>query len=191
MRRALGDTGYTQLSIFHEVVSMIRDSYVDPVNMDRTLDAAESGLLEALDGDSGYLDADDFKTLQTGKRAAADTGIVLGRRFGFLTVVATRPDLGTLNHTALTLEAMAHRGVQLAGLVVGSWPADPDLAQRCNLRDLETLAARPLAGALPAGAGALTAPEFLLAARTGLSPAFGGIFDAATFRETHQKGAIP
>lgn len=92
MRRALGDTGYTQLSIFHEVVSMIRESYVDPVNMDRTLDAAESGLLEALDGDSGYLDVDDFKTLQTGKRAAADTGIVLGRRFGFLTVVATRPD---------------------------------------------------------------------------------------------------
>ena len=42
MRRALGDTGYTQLSIFHEVVSMIRDSYVDPVNMDRTLAAAES-----------------------------------------------------------------------------------------------------------------------------------------------------
>ena len=92
MRRALGDTGYTQLSIFHEVVSMIRDSYVDPVNMDRTLDAAESGLLEALDGDSGYLDVEDFKTLQAGKRAPAETGIVLGRRFGFLTVVATRPD---------------------------------------------------------------------------------------------------
>ena len=91
MRRALGDTGYTQLSIFHEVVSMIRESYVDPVNMDRTLDAAASGLLEALDGDSGYLDVDEFKALQTGKRAAADTGIVLGRRFGFLTVVATRP----------------------------------------------------------------------------------------------------
>ena len=58
MRRALGDTGYTQLSIFHEVVSMIRETYVDPVNMDRTLDAAESGLLEALDGDSGYLGAE-------------------------------------------------------------------------------------------------------------------------------------
>ena len=91
MRRALGDTGYTQLSIFHEVVSMIRDSYVDPVNMDRTLDAAESGLLEALDGDSGYLDVDDFKLLQAGKRASADTDIILDRRFGFLTVVATRP----------------------------------------------------------------------------------------------------
>lgn len=91
MRRALGDTGYTQLSIFHEVVSMIRDSYVDPVNMDRTLDAAESGLLEALDGDSGYLDADEFKALLSGKRQAGETGIILGRRFGFLTVVATWP----------------------------------------------------------------------------------------------------
>ncbi len=92
MRQALGDTGYTQLSIFHEVVSMIRDSYVDPVNMDRTLDAAESGLLEALDGDSGYIEPDEFKALQTARPAPADTGIVLGRRFGFLTVVATRPD---------------------------------------------------------------------------------------------------
>ena len=91
MRKALGDTGYTQLSIFHEVVSMIRETYVDPVNMDRTLEAAEAGLLEALDGDSGYLDATEFKELQSGKRGVADTGIVLGRRFGFLTVVATRP----------------------------------------------------------------------------------------------------
>ncbi|MEO8359679.1 MAG: S41 family peptidase [Vicinamibacteria bacterium] len=92
MRKALGDTGYTQLSIFHEVVSMIRDTYVDPVNMDRTLDAAESGLLEALDGDSGYLEPDEYKVLLAGKHASADTGIILGRRFGFLTVVATRPD---------------------------------------------------------------------------------------------------
>jgi carboxyl-terminal processing protease len=92
MRKALGDTGYTQLTIFHEVVNMIRLTYVDPVNMDRTLDAAESGLLESLDGDSGYLDAQDFKTAQMGKRAVGTTGIVLGRRFGFLTVVATLPN---------------------------------------------------------------------------------------------------
>ncbi len=91
MRRALGDTGYTQLSIFHEVVSMVRESYVDPVNMDRTLDAAESGLLEALDGDSGYFGAEDFKAIQAAKRAPVETGIILGRRFGFLTIVATRP----------------------------------------------------------------------------------------------------
>jgi dethiobiotin synthetase len=48
------------------------------------------------------------------------------------------------------------------------------------------LAARPLAGALPAGAGSLDAPDFLLAARTGLSAAFGGTFDARAFRERAQ-----
>lgn len=100
-------------------------------------------------------------------------------------VVVARPGLGTLNHTALTLEAMAHRGVQLAGVVLGEWPEQPDLAMRSNIEDLETISARPLAGALPAGAGGLDPAEFLLAAREGLSPAFGGAFSAATFRDTH------
>lgn len=99
-------------------------------------------------------------------------------------LVVADPKLGTLNHTALTLESMASRGVDLAGVVLGSWPSDPDLAMRSNLRDLETLAARPLAGALPAGAGGLDAPEFLLAARAGLGPTLGGSFDAARFRQT-------
>jgi dethiobiotin synthetase len=97
-------------------------------------------------------------------------------------LVVVDPSLGTLNHTALTLEAMAHRGLALAGIVIGAWPAEPDLACRSNVRDLETLAARPLAGALPAGAGTLDGAEFLLAARAGLAPALGGTFDAADFR---------
>ncbi len=97
-------------------------------------------------------------------------------------LVTVDPALGTLNQTALTLEAMAHRGLRLAGVVVGAWPREPDLACRSNIRDLEMLAARPLAGALVAGAGALAAPEFLLAARRGLGPALGGTFDAADFR---------
>ena len=93
------------------------------------------------------------------------------------------PALGTLNQTALTLEAMARRGLEPAGVVLGSWPEQPDLAMRCNIRDLETLAARPLVGALRAAAGTLDAPEFLLAARAGLGPALGGVFDAAAFRD--------
>ena len=97
-------------------------------------------------------------------------------------LVVVDPALGTLNHTALTLEAMAHRGLRLAGVVIGAWPALPALACRSNVRDLETLAARPLAGAVPAGAGAMHPAEFLLAAGAGLSPALGGTFDAADFR---------
>ncbi len=109
----------------------------------------------------------------------------LARELDAPVLLVADPALGTLNHTALTLESMASRGVEPAGIVLGSWPVapdEPDLAMRCNIRDLETLAARPLAGALPAGAAALDAPEFLLAALSGLSPAFGGVFDPAAFR---------
>ena len=100
-------------------------------------------------------------------------------------LVVVHASLGTLNHTALTLEALAHRGLRLAGVVIGAWPAEPDLASRCNLRDLETLAARPLGGALEDGAGGLDPAEFLLAARVGLGPGLGGAFDARDFRQRH------
>ena len=106
----------------------------------------------------------------------------LAHELGAPVLVVTEPGLGTLNHTALTLEAMAHRGLELAGVVLGTWPLEPDLACRSNVRDLETLAARPLAGAMPAGAGTLDAAEFLLVARAGLGPALGGTFHAADFR---------
>ncbi|MBW3551414.1 MAG: FAD-dependent oxidoreductase, partial [Proteobacteria bacterium] len=81
----------------------------------------------------------------------------------------TEPGLGTLNATALTLEAMAHRGLDLAGLVIGAWPDEPGLAERSNVADLEMLAARPLLGALPDGLAGRTG--FADAARAGLAPA--------------------
>jgi dethiobiotin synthetase len=111
----------------------------------------------------------------------------LARALRMPVLVVAGPQLGTLNHTALTLEALANRGVELSGVVIGSWPSDPGLAERSNLRDLETLAARPLLGALPAGAGALDAPAFLEVARAGLSPQLGGTFDARAFRRTWEE----
>jgi dethiobiotin synthetase len=99
-------------------------------------------------------------------------------------LVVTGPGLGTLNHTALTLEALAGRGVELSGIVLGSWPVVPGIAERSNLRDLETLAARPLLGAMPAGSGALAAPAFLEVARESLGAQLGGTFSAAEFQGT-------
>jgi dethiobiotin synthetase len=110
----------------------------------------------------------------------------LAHRLQAPVLVVARAGLGTLNATALTLEALAHRGLELSGVVIGSWPADPDLAARCNIRDLETLAARPLAGALPERAGLLDQAAFRAAASAGLGPAYGGTFDAADFRDRHQ-----
>jgi dethiobiotin synthetase len=93
-------------------------------------------------------------------------------------LVVTAAGLGTLNHTALTLEALATRKLACAGVVVGSWPADPGLAERCNLDDLVTVAGGPLAGLLPEGLGDVEPDVFLAAARRGLAPGFGGTFGA-------------
>jgi dethiobiotin synthetase len=101
-------------------------------------------------------------------------------------LVVVRAGLGTLNATALTLEALAHRGLELSGVVIGSWPQSPDLAARANIRDLEMLAARPLAGALAEAIGALDPGAFLAAARAGIGAAYGGSFDAADFRRRHE-----
>ena len=75
------------------------------------------------------------------------------------TVVVTRPNLGSLNHTLLTLEALHHRGVRVSGVVLGSWPAHPDPVQESNrdyLEHLPDVGGRriPLLGAVPAGWGA-------------------------------------
>ena len=83
-------------------------------------------------------------------------------------IVVVRAGLGTLNHTALTCEALRARGVRCAGIVVGEWPDDPDLAATCNLDDLPVYAGAPLLGRLPAGAGALDAGAFLAVAQEGL-----------------------
>ena len=89
-------------------------------------------------------------------------------------LVVVAAGLGTLNHTALTCEALAARRLELAGVAIGSWPREPGLAERENLSDLETLIGRPLAAVLPAGSGALTREEFRAVARAGLSPRLGG-----------------
>ena len=105
----------------------------------------------------------------------------LAAGLGAPVLVVTVAGLGTLNHTALTLTALSTRGLDCAGVVIGAWPCEPDLAARCNLADLRTIAGRPLSGALREGAGTLHAEGFLAMARAGLAPALGGEFDPAEF----------
>ena len=64
----------------------------------------------------------------------------LAAALGAALVVVVRPGLGTLNHTALTLEAARSRGLAVAGLVVSGWPADPGVTERTNLDRLEAMA---------------------------------------------------
>lgn len=74
-------------------------------------------------------------------------------------VVVARSALGTLNHTMLTREAVARRGIPMLGVVLGAWPASPGLIEVTNR---EHFAALPegLVGVIPQGAPARGAEEF-------------------------------
>jgi len=82
----------------------------------------------------------------------------LAVELGAAALVAVTAELGTLNHAALTLEALAAQGVPCAGLVIGSWPARPGLVETSNRSALASLA--PVRAALPAGAGSMDAADF-------------------------------
>ena len=69
--------------------------------------------------------------------------------------------LGTLNTAALTAEALASRSVPLLGVVIGSWPTEPGLAEESNLIDLPRVTGAPLWGRIPEGAGAMGRADFL------------------------------
>jgi dethiobiotin synthetase len=96
-------------------------------------------------------------------------------------LVVADPGLGTLNATALTAEALARRGIECAGVVVGRWPVEPDLATRCNLIDLPVAAGAPLLGVLPDGLGAADPDTFLDVARRSLAPWLDGDFETEVF----------
>jgi dethiobiotin synthetase len=73
-------------------------------------------------------------------------------------LVVVAPGLGTLNHTALTLEALAAQGIPCAGLVIGAWPREPGPAEAGNLDALGRLAL--VRAVLPACAASVSAEEF-------------------------------
>src|SRR6185436_840215 len=75
--RVLGDTSYGQLAVFNEVVRLVLEGYVEPVNLDRAMAGARLGLTDALDGDSAYLDADEWKLFQQPSKDDADIGVTL------------------------------------------------------------------------------------------------------------------
>ncbi|MFE2076771.1 dethiobiotin synthase [Streptomyces misionensis] len=104
------------------------------------------------------------------------------RLLGAPVLIVATAGLGTLNTTELTARELRRRDLEPAGVVIGSWPADPDLATRCNVADLPEVAGAPLLGAVPAGAGSLPPADFRAKAPAWLAPRLDGTWDAAAFR---------
>lgn len=112
---------------------------------DLVLVEGSGGVLVELDGQGRNI-AD--LTERIGRDADPNVGVVL----------VGRPDLGTLNHTLLSLEALYRRGVRVLGTVLGSWPSNPQTLHETN-RDYivnihtEDGTSIPLLGTIPLGWG--------------------------------------
>jgi len=104
-------------------------------------------------------------------RLDAEGGTVadVAAELGAPVLLVVRAGLGTLSATALAAEALRARALACAGVVIGAWPAEPDLAARCNLGDLPAYAGVPVTGRLPEGAGALGRRAFLAMAMEAIS----------------------
>ena len=96
-------------------------------------------------------------------------------------LVVASAGLGTLNTTELTARELRARRLDVLGVVLGSWPNDPDLASRCNVTDLPEVTGASLLGAVPEGAGRLRPAAFRTAAPSWLAPPLGGTWNADTF----------
>jgi carboxyl-terminal processing protease len=84
---------YRPLSLFTEVLTLVKSNYVESVDMKPLFAGAYSGMTEAMDPFSEYVPPEKmaaFNAAQSAKekKEALDTGIVLARKFGYPVVVA-------------------------------------------------------------------------------------------------------
>ncbi|WP_433663534.1 dethiobiotin synthase [Nocardia sp. CA-128927] len=150
--------------------------YPDPLAPDtaaRRAGLPELTLAETVAGIDALADAD--LTLVEGAggllvRLGDFTLLDLAQKLGAPVLLVTAAGLGTLNHTELTTRALQSAGVRCAGLVIGSWPAEPDLAAECNRVDLPRVTGVDIVGTIPAGTGSWDRERFTAAAPGWFTP---------------------
>ena len=100
-------------------------------------------------------------------------------------LIVTRPGLGTLNHTALTVESARKRGLDVIGIVINRFPTSPGLAERTNPELIARMTGVPIAGVFPSDPS-LSVEEGRTGgirelARSAFAPSLGGTFDFQEF----------
>lgn len=64
-------------------------------------------------------------------------------------LIVTRPNLGTLNHTFLTLESAKKRGLDVAGIVISNFPWNPGLPEQTNPELILSMTGDNILGVIP------------------------------------------
>ena len=92
--QAVGRTGvtpedpYRHIGVFSEVLSRIKGEYVEEPDMKLVTMGAINGLLESIDPYASYLNKDQYEQyLKQKDQPRADVGLILSKRFGYISVV--------------------------------------------------------------------------------------------------------
>jgi carboxyl-terminal processing protease len=92
-RSADQSDNYKQLGVFSDVVARIKSDYVEEPDMKSVTLGAMNGLLEAVDPFASYLSPEQYKDYVANKDVKKpDVGLVLSKKFGYMSVVGTVPD---------------------------------------------------------------------------------------------------
>jgi dethiobiotin synthetase len=77
----------------------------------------------------------------------------LARWLGLPMVVVSRPGLGTINHTVMTVKTLQGAGLPVVGVIINQYPEHPNLAARTNPDIIEAVSGRPVLAKVPVIAG--------------------------------------
>ncbi|HEX9725601.1 MAG TPA: S41 family peptidase [Vicinamibacteria bacterium] len=84
------DTAYRYLSVFQDVVTLIMNNYVDPVQMGTVIEGGIRGMMDALDPDSAYLSPAEFAAFEQPPAGVTGIGVEVTKRY-YLQVVGVLP----------------------------------------------------------------------------------------------------
>src|SRR5947209_3900097 len=87
-----GNNVYRHLSVYSEVLSRIKSEYVEEPDMSSVTLGAMNGMLESIDPYASYLNATQYKEyLKNFDTYKGDLGMVLAKKFGYITIVSVIP----------------------------------------------------------------------------------------------------
>lgn len=140
-----------------DTAARLRGVAIPPVAtyVDRIRELADDYETVVVEGAGGLL-----VRLDTEGGTLLDLAAALAESLPVEVVVVAAAGLGTLNHAELTVGALRARGLEPDGLVIGAWPSEPDLAERCNADELPRVTGVRVLATIPDGAGGLDRETF-------------------------------
>src|ERR1700686_3501642 len=92
VRASNNDAAYRQMEVYSEGLSRVRSEYVEDPNLPLVTDGALHGLLESLDSNSSYLNAEEYKDYKARKSGGrGEVCAAIWKRFGYASIVSVIP----------------------------------------------------------------------------------------------------